>query len=70
MRALHKPIVAALNGQAAGAGAALALAADLRIAAEQARIAFLFVKVGLAGADMGVAWLLPRLVGSAGPASS
>ena len=63
MRALHKPIVAALNGQAAGAGAALALAADLRIAAEQARIAFLFVKVGLAGADMGVAWLLPRLVG-------
>jgi enoyl-CoA hydratase/carnithine racemase len=63
MRALDKPIVAALNGQAAGAGAALAVAADLRIAAEHARIAFLFVRVGLAGADMGVAWLLPRIVG-------
>jgi enoyl-CoA hydratase/carnithine racemase len=63
MRGLHKPVVAALNGTAAGAGAAIALAADLRLAAEQARIAFLFVKVGLAGADMGVAFLLPRIVG-------
>jgi enoyl-CoA hydratase/carnithine racemase len=63
MRTLHKPIVAALNGTTAGAGAAIALAADVRIAAESARIAFLFVKVGLAGADMGVAFLLPRLVG-------
>jgi enoyl-CoA hydratase/carnithine racemase len=63
MRALPQPIVASLNGTVAGAGAAIALAADLRVAAESARIAFLFVKVGLAGADMGAAWLLPRLVG-------
>jgi len=47
----------------AGAGAVLALASDLRIAAETARIAFLFVKVGLAGADMGAAFLLPKVVG-------
>ena len=65
MRALPKPIVAALNGVAAGAGAAMALAADLRVAASTAKIAFLFVKVGLAGADMGVAHLLPRVVGLA-----
>lgn len=64
MRALPVPIVAALNGTVAGAGAALALASDLRVASEQARIAFLFVKVGLSGADMGAAYLLPRLVGA------
>jgi enoyl-CoA hydratase/carnithine racemase len=63
MRALPQPIVASLNGAVAGAGAAIATAADLRIAAETAKIAFLFVKVGLAGADMGVAQLLPRIVG-------
>jgi len=63
MRALPKPVVASLNGPAAGAGAAMALAADLRVAATTAKIAFLFVKVGLAGADMGVAHLLPRVVG-------
>ncbi|MBK7863089.1 MAG: enoyl-CoA hydratase family protein [Archangiaceae bacterium] len=63
MRALKKPIIAALNGTAAGAGAVIALASDLRIASEKAKIAFLFVKVGLAGADMGAAHLLPRLVG-------
>ena len=63
MRALPRPIVAALNGPTAGAGAAMALASDLRVAATTARIAFLFVKVGLAGADMGVAHLLPRVVG-------
>ena len=63
MRALPRPIVASLNGPVAGAGAALALASDLRIAADTARIAFLFVKVGLAGADMGAAHLLPRMVG-------
>jgi len=63
MRALPKPIVASLNGPVAGAGAVLALASDIRVAAEGARIAFLFVKVGLAGADMGAAWLLPRIVG-------
>jgi enoyl-CoA hydratase/carnithine racemase len=63
MRRLPKPIVASLNGPVAGAGAVIALASDLRVAAEGARIAFLFVKVGLAGADMGAAWLLPRVVG-------
>jgi len=63
MRACGKPIVAALNGTVAGAGAVLAAASDFRIAAPTAKIAFLFVKVGLSGADMGVSWLLPRLVG-------
>ena len=63
MRLLKKPIVCALNGTAAGAGAVLALASDLRVASEKAKIAFLFVKVGLAGADMGAAYLLPRIVG-------
>ncbi|MGH9388753.1 MAG: enoyl-CoA hydratase-related protein, partial [Vicinamibacteria bacterium] len=63
MRRLPKPIIASLNGTVAGAGAAIALASDFRIAAEGARIAFLFVKVGLSGADMGAAFLLPRLVG-------
>jgi enoyl-CoA hydratase/carnithine racemase len=63
MRLLEKPIVAALNGTTCGAGAVMAAAADLRIAADTARIAFLFTKVGLSGADMGAAWLLPRIVG-------
>ncbi len=63
IRALRKPVVAALNGTAAGAGAVIALAADLRVASEKAKIAFLFVKVGLAGADMGAAYLLPKIVG-------
>jgi enoyl-CoA hydratase/carnithine racemase len=63
MRALEKPIVASLNGTTCGAGAVIAAAADFRLAAESARIAFLFTKVGLSGADMGAAWLLPRLVG-------
>ncbi|HEX8459105.1 MAG TPA: enoyl-CoA hydratase family protein [Pyrinomonadaceae bacterium] len=65
MRHLRKPVIASLNGTAAGAGAVIALAADLRIAAEEARIAFLFVRVGLSGADMGAAYLLPRYVGLA-----
>src|SRR5579884_4223843 len=63
MRALDKPIIAALNGMTAGAGAVIALASDLRIASEKARFAFLFTKVGLAGADMGAAYLLPKIVG-------
>lgn len=65
IRQLRKPVVAAINGVAAGAGAVIALACDFRIMAEQAKIAFLFVKVGLAGADMGAAWLLPQVVGLA-----
>jgi enoyl-CoA hydratase/carnithine racemase len=63
MRRCRKPIIAALNGTVAGAGAVMATAADLRIAVPSARIAFLFTKVGLSGADMGSAWLLPRIVG-------
>jgi enoyl-CoA hydratase/carnithine racemase len=63
IRQLRKPVVAAINGVAAGAGAVIALACDLRVMSEQAKIAFLFVKVGLAGADMGAAWLLPQVVG-------
>ena len=63
MRALPQPIIASLNGPVAGAGAVIAIASDVRIASETARIGFVFVKVGLAGADMGAAWLLPRLVG-------
>jgi len=63
IRALRKPVVAALNGTVAGAGAAIALASDIRIAAPSAKIGFLFVKVGLAGADMGAAYLLPKVVG-------
>jgi enoyl-CoA hydratase/carnithine racemase len=63
MRDSPLPIVAAVNGVAAGAGAVLALAADLRLVASSAKFSFLFTKVGLAGADMGAAYLLPRLVG-------
>ena len=63
IRALPKPVIASLNGTTAGAGACIALASDLRFASEDARIAFLFVKVGLSGADMGAAYLLPRIVG-------
>src|SRR5438034_8238351 len=63
MRALPKPIIASLNGITAGAGACIALASDIRIAAEEAEIAFIFVKVGLAGTDMGATYLLPRAVG-------
>src|ERR671912_644008 len=65
IRSLPKPVIASLNGTTAGAGACIALASDLRIASTEARIAFLFVKVGLSGADMGAAHLLPRLVGLA-----
>jgi enoyl-CoA hydratase/carnithine racemase len=65
IRALPQPVIASLNGTTAGAGACIALASDIRIASEDAKIAFLFVKVGLSGADMGAAYLLPRVVGLA-----
>jgi enoyl-CoA hydratase/carnithine racemase len=65
IRAVPKPVVAAINGMAAGAGAVIALACDFRIAVPSARLAFLFTRVGLAGADMGAAYLLPRVVGLA-----
>lgn len=63
MIACRRPIVGALNGTVAGAGAVIAAACDIRIAAPSAKIAFLFTKVGLSGADMGASWLLPRIVG-------
>ena len=63
MRECPLPVIAAVNGVAAGAGAVIALAADLRLVARSARFSFLFTKVGLAGADMGAAYLLPRVVG-------
>ena len=63
MRDCPLPIVAAVNGVAAGAGSVLALASDIRLLARSAKFAFLFTRVGLAGADMGAAYLLPRLVG-------
>ncbi|MGI8708145.1 MAG: enoyl-CoA hydratase family protein [Actinomycetota bacterium] len=63
MRECPLPIIASMNGVAAGAGAVIALAADFRIMATSSSLAFLFTKVGLAGADMGSAYLLPRLVG-------
>ncbi len=64
MRRLTKPIVGAINGVCAGAGTVLALACDLRILSDRATFAFLFSKVGLTGADMGAAHLLPRVVGA------
>jgi enoyl-CoA hydratase/carnithine racemase len=63
MRESPLPIVAAVNGVAAGAGSVLALAADFRLLARSAKLSFLFTRVGLAGADMGAAYLLPRLIG-------
>jgi enoyl-CoA hydratase/carnithine racemase len=63
MRECPIPIVVGLQGMAAGAGSVIALAADFRVATRAARFAFLFTKVGLSGADMGAAYLLPRLVG-------
>lgn len=63
LRRLDRPVVAAINGVAAGAGAVIALACDLRVMGVGTKFAFLFSKVGLAGADMGAAYLLPRVVG-------
>ena len=64
MRSVPQPIIAAVNGAASGGGLALALASDVRIAAESARFNVAFVRVGLSGCDIGVSWLLPRLVGA------
>ena len=63
MRACPQPIVAAVEGVCAGAGAILAMASDIRVAAPNAKTAFLFTRVGLSGADMGACAILPRIVG-------
>ena len=63
MRACPQPIVAAIDGICAGAGAILAMASDYRLATPEARTAFLFTRVGLAGADMGACGILPRIIG-------
>jgi len=65
IRRCRKPVLGALNGTVAGAGAVIATACDMRIGAESAKIAYLFTRVGLSGADMGAAWMLPRIVGMA-----
>jgi len=64
MRACPQPIVAAVDGICAGAGAILAMASDLRYGTAQSKVAFLFVRVGLAGADMGACNILPRIIGA------
>jgi enoyl-CoA hydratase/carnithine racemase len=63
MRACPQPIVAAVEGICAGAGAIIAMASDMRLAATGAKVAFLFNKVGLAGCDMGACAILPRIIG-------
>ena len=63
MRECPIPIIAGIQGMAAGAGSVIALAADFRVVATSGRFAFLFTRVGLSGGDMGAAWLLPRVVG-------
>jgi enoyl-CoA hydratase len=64
LRSLRIPVVAAVNGAAAGGGLALALASDIRIAAASAKFNVAFVKLGLSGCDIGVSWLLPRWIGA------
>lgn len=65
MRSLPVPIIAAVNGAAAGGGLALVLASDIRLAADNARFNVAFVRIGLSGCDIGTSWLLPRIVGAA-----
>jgi enoyl-CoA hydratase len=64
MRSLRIPVIAAVNGAASGGGLALALASDVRIAAESAKFNVAFVRIGLSGCDIGVSWLLPRWIGA------
>jgi enoyl-CoA hydratase/carnithine racemase len=63
LRDMPQPIIAAIDGVAAGAGAVLALAADVRVLTRRSSFQWLFTKVGLSGGDMGVCWLLPRIIG-------
>lgn len=65
MRSIPQPIIAAVNGPAAGGGFALVLGSDIRIAANTARFNAAFIRIGLSACDIGTSWLLPRLVGAA-----
>ena len=64
LRGLRQPVISAINGPAAGGGLAIALASDLRICASTATFATSFVRLGLSGCDIGVSWMLPRLIGA------
>jgi len=64
MRSIPQPVIAAVNGAASGGGLALALASDVRVAAQSARFNVAFIRVGLSGCDIGVSWMLPRLIGA------
>ncbi len=64
LRSMRQPVIAAVNGPAAGGGLALALASDVRLAAKSARFNVAFVRLGVSGCDIGVSWLLPRLIGA------
>ena len=64
LRSLQVPVIAAVNGPAAGGGFALALGADVRVCATSARFNVAFVRIGLSGCDIGVSWMLPRLIGA------
>ena len=64
MRATRQPIISAINGAAAGGGFAIALASDVRICAQSAKFGTAFVRLGISGCDIGVSWLLPRLIGA------
>jgi enoyl-CoA hydratase len=64
LRAVRQPVIAAINGAAAGGGLAWALASDIRYCADSAKFGTAFIRLGLSGCDMGVSWLLPRLIGA------
>jgi enoyl-CoA hydratase len=64
LRSIRQPVIAAVNGAAAGGGLALALASDIRICGESAKFGTAFIRLGLSGCDVGVSWLLPRLIGA------
>jgi enoyl-CoA hydratase len=64
LRSLRQPVISAVNGPAAGGGFALALASDVRVCSESARFNVAFVRIGLSGCDIGVSWMLPRLIGA------
>jgi enoyl-CoA hydratase len=64
LRSLKQPVISAINGPAAGGGFAIALASDIRICSTQAKFGVAFVRLGLSGCDIGVSWMLPRLIGA------